>query len=181
VHFTGLVGGSGGVQDSFGEGGLARVDVGEKRRVQSEGIVPATANFRRAWLALLKHTLNRATVPLARAGIGPFSLVRHVGRKTGRSYETPLLLARTDRGFVAELTYGPNVSWFRNVMAAGRCEVVDRGLTYQIDRITPITAEEGLRAFGNPAALVLRALARTEFRYLVISCAPGDRPDTMRS
>jgi deazaflavin-dependent oxidoreductase (nitroreductase family) len=128
----------------------------------------STANFRRAWLGLLKHTLNRATVPLARAGIGPFSLVRHVGRKTGRSYETPLLLARAEGGFVAELTYGPNVSWYRNVTAAGRCEVVDQGVAYRIDRISLITADEGLRAFGNPAALVLRALRRKEFRLLRI-------------
>jgi deazaflavin-dependent oxidoreductase (nitroreductase family) len=131
----------------------------------------STAIFRRAWLALLKHTLNRATVRLARAGIGPFSLVRHVGRKTGRRYETPLLLARTDAGFVAELTYGPNVAWHRNVIASGRCEVVDRGVAHRIDHISVISAEEGLRAFGNPAALVLRALRRREFRLLHVE--PG--------
>lgn len=132
-----------------------------------------TSNFRRAWLGLLKHTLNRATVPLARAGIGPFSLIRHVGRKTGRSYETPLLLAKADRGFVAELTYGPSVAWYRNVVAAGRCEVVHRGVTYRIDRIEPYDTAAGLRAFGNPAALVLRALRRREFRYLRIEPSPS--------
>ena len=128
----------------------------------------STAIFRRAWLRLLKHTLNRATVPLARAGIGPFSLVLHVGRKTGRRYETPLLLARNDRGFVAELTYGPTVAWYRNVVAAGRCTVVHRGRRIEIGRIEPCDPETGLRAFGNPAAPVLRALRRREFRLLVI-------------
>jgi len=128
----------------------------------------STANFRRAWLALLKHTLNRVTVPLARAGIGPFSLVVHVGRKTGRRYETPLLLARADRGLVAELTYGPGVAWYRNVVAAGRCTVVHRGHEVEIGRIEPYDTESGLRAFGNPAALVLRALRRREFRLLVV-------------
>jgi deazaflavin-dependent oxidoreductase (nitroreductase family) len=123
-------------------------------------------------LGLLKHTLNRATVPLARAGIGPFSLVRHVGRRTGRIYETPLLLARVDGGFVAELTYGPRVAWYRNVVAAGGCTVVDRGVAYAIDRVTAISAGEGLRAFGNPAALVLRALHRREFRLLHVE-PPG--------
>ncbi len=59
--------------------------------------------IRRGWLWLLKNTLNRATVPLARAGIGPFSLVRHIGRSSGRTYETPLLLARVADSFVAEL------------------------------------------------------------------------------
>jgi deazaflavin-dependent oxidoreductase (nitroreductase family) len=125
-----------------------------------------TANFRRAWLGLLKHTLNRATVPLARAGIGPFSLVRHVGRKTGRTYETPLLLAKVDGGFVAELTYGPDVAWYRNVVAAGRCTVIDGGAEFEIGRIEVCDAATGLRAFGNPAAFVLRALRRREFRLL---------------
>jgi len=128
----------------------------------------STAIFRRAWLRLLKHTLNRATVPLARAGIGPFSLVVHVGRKSGRTYETPLLLAEADGGLVAELTYGPNVAWYRNVIAAGHCTVVHRGRKIKIDRVEPCDAEAGLRAFGNPAALVLRALRRREFRRLHI-------------
>jgi deazaflavin-dependent oxidoreductase (nitroreductase family) len=129
----------------------------------------SAANLRRAWLRLLKHTLNRVTVPLARSGTGPFSLIVHVGRKTGRTYRTPLLLARTDAGFVAELTYGPDVAWYRNVVAAGRCEVVHRGVTYAIDRIEPCDTATGLRAFGNPAALVLRALHRREFRLLRVA------------
>lgn len=126
----------------------------------------AAAMIRRGWLWLLKNTLNRVTVPLARAGIGPFSLVRHVGRRTGRRYATPLLLARVSDGFVAELTYGPQVAWYRNVAAAGRCTVVHRGVEYAIDRIEPYATADGLRAFGNPAALVLRALRRREFRLL---------------
>jgi deazaflavin-dependent oxidoreductase (nitroreductase family) len=126
----------------------------------------STANFRRAWLGLLKHTLNRATVPLARAGVGPFSLVRHVGRKTGRTYETPLLLARVDAGFVAELTYGPKVAWYRNVVAAGRCTVIHDGTEFMIGRVEECDTAAGLRAFGNPAAIVLRALRRREFRLL---------------
>lgn len=137
----------------------------------------STPNFRRAWLGLLKHTLNRATVPLARAGIGPFSLVVHVGRKTGRTYETPLLLAPADGGFVAELTYGPGVAWYRNVVAAGCCTVVHRGREIEVDRIEPYGVDDGLRAFGNPAALVLRALRRREFRLLRTA---GSRPGRRR-
>jgi F420H(2)-dependent quinone reductase len=129
--------------------------------------------IRRGWLWLLKNTLNRVTVPLARAGIGPFSLVRHVGRRSGRRYETPLLLVRQGDGFVAELTYGPHVAWYRNVVAAGRCTVVVHGVEYPVDRIEPCAPDVGLRAFGNPAALVLRLLRRRDFRFLHI--AP-DRP-----
>jgi deazaflavin-dependent oxidoreductase (nitroreductase family) len=122
--------------------------------------------MRNGFLWVLKHTLNRATSRAARSGRGPFSLVRHVGRKSGRSYETPLILARLGNDFVAELTYGPQVAWYRNVVAAGRCTVVFRGREYLIDRIEPCDPEVGRRAFGNPAALVLRLLRRHEFRLL---------------
>ena len=125
-----------------------------------------TNRVKRGWLWLLKNTLNRLTTRLARSGRGPFALVRHVGRKSGKTYETPLILARVPDGFVAELTYGPDVSWYRNVVAAGGCVVVSGGAEYRIDRIDPCDREAGLRAFGNPAALVLRVLRRHEFRLL---------------
>lgn len=132
--------------------------------------------IRRGWLWLLRNTLNRVTVRLAQAAIGPFSLVRHVGRKSGRVYRTPLLLARLDGGFVAELTYGPGVAWYRNVVAAGGCTVVDRGVEYPIDRIEVLDTAAGLRAFGNPAALVLRLLRRREFRLLRVAPGAGRTP-----
>ena len=124
---------------------------------------------RRGWLRLLKHTLNRITVPAARAGRGPFALVRHTGRKTGRVYETPLILARHGRDFVAELTYGPEVAWYRNVVAAGHCTVLVKGVAYEVTGIEPCSVDVGLRAFGQPAATVLRLLHRREFRLLRVA------------
>ena len=47
---------------------------------------------KRAFLRLVKHTVNRLSVPLARSGHGPFVLVRHVGRRSGRTYATPLVV-----------------------------------------------------------------------------------------
>jgi hypothetical protein len=124
---------------------------------------------------LLKNTLNRGVVRWVRSGRGPFAVVRHVGRRTGRSYETPLLLAVHDGAFVAELTYGPEVAWYRNVVAAaGRCTVLVRGVEFEIDRVEDCPPEVGLRAFGNPAALVLRLLRRDQFRLLIRSeLGPG--------
>jgi deazaflavin-dependent oxidoreductase (nitroreductase family) len=94
------------------------------------------------------------------------ALIRHVGRKSGRTYETPLLLARVADGFVAELTYGENVDWYRNVAHAGRCTVVVNGREYQIDEIREYPYREGRRAFGRPAAYLLKAMARKDFRLL---------------
>ena len=121
---------------------------------------------KRRFLWLLNHTLNRATTRLAHTSHGPFSLVRHVGRKSGTVYETPLIVARVPDGFVAELTYGKEVSWYRNITAAGHCVIIFRGSEYRIDRIEPYPAAEGLAAFGNPRQLVLKLLRRSDFRLL---------------
>ena len=122
--------------------------------------------FQRGFLSVLKNTLNRVTVPLARSGHGPFSLVRSVGRKSGKTYETPIILTATDGGFVAELTYGDRVDWYRNIVAAGACDVVVKGRVHHIDRIETMTAEAGRRAYGHPFDWILRAMRRHEFRYL---------------
>lgn len=123
------------------------------------------SRLRHGFLWLLKNSLNRLTTRLALAGVGPFSLVRHVGRRSGRSYRTPLILARVPAGFVAELTYGPRVDWLRNIRAGGGT-VLHRGREYPITGVEPWPAEAGLRAFGQPAASVLRLLRREEFRLL---------------
>jgi deazaflavin-dependent oxidoreductase (nitroreductase family) len=126
----------------------------------------ARRSVKSGFLWVLKNTLNRVAIPSAKAGVGPFALVRHVGRKTGRAYETPVILARLGDDFVAELTYGPQVAWYRNIVAAGGCTVVYKGTEYRIDRISPCDEQSGLKAYGNPAALILRLSNRHEFRLL---------------
>jgi deazaflavin-dependent oxidoreductase (nitroreductase family) len=122
--------------------------------------------IRKRFLWTLKHTLNRLTTRLARSGHGPFSLVRHVGRRSGRDYETPVILAPVSDGFVAELTYGPDVDWYKNVLAAGGCTVIHHGKEYTITNVSPCTPEQGRAAYPYPARLILTLLGRDEFRLL---------------
>jgi deazaflavin-dependent oxidoreductase (nitroreductase family) len=122
--------------------------------------------MRRTYLWVLKNTLNRVTTRVANSGRGPFSLVRHVGRTSGRRYETPIMVAAVPDGFVAELTYGENVNWYRNVVAAGGCDLLVKGVLHRVVAIEPYPAEAGRRAFGYPARLVLALLRRKEFRLL---------------
>jgi deazaflavin-dependent oxidoreductase (nitroreductase family) len=63
------------------------------------------------------------------AGRAPgFAIVEHVGRRSGRTYRTPVNIFRNgeDR-YVIALTYGRDSQWVRNVLAAGGAEVVTRG------------------------------------------------------
>ncbi len=126
------------------------------------------ASLRSRFLWTLKHTLNRLTARVARSRRGPFALVRHVGRRSGRPYETPLILARVPEGFVAELTYGPDVDWYKNITAAGRCTVLHHGREYEVSAISEMPAAQGLAAFPAPARAILRTLGRHEFRLLSV-------------
>jgi deazaflavin-dependent oxidoreductase (nitroreductase family) len=122
--------------------------------------------IRDGWLWVLKNTLNRATTRLAHSGHGPISLVRHVGRRSGRTFETPLILAAVPDGYVAELTYGDSVNWYRNVVAAGGCTVLVHGVPHTVVAVEPYPADLGRRAYGIPARWVLALLRRNEFRLL---------------
>ena len=79
------------------------------------------------WLARFnRHVTNRVTkvfVTRSRA----FGVVIHRGRRSGRSYRTPVNVFPQRDGYVIALTYGPDADWVRNVMAAGQCELETRG------------------------------------------------------
>jgi hypothetical protein len=126
-------------------------------------------SIRTAWLTVIKHTINPLMIRAAQRGSGPASLVRHVGRKTGKVYETPIMVAPVEQGFVAELTYGPKVAWYQNSMAAGGCELRYHGRPFRIDRIDRLDVTTGLRAFGPPRSWVLRLLRRSDFLLMHVA------------
>ena len=70
------------------------------------------------------------------------SIIRHVGRTSGRLYETPIGAVATQGGFVIGLMYGPGSSWLRNVLASGSATLVHEGQTYTVDRpeVVPLPA-----------------------------------------
>ncbi len=122
-------------------------------------------------LIVLKHTLNPVTSRIARSSHGPFTLVRHVGRRSGQRYETPIIVSPVEDGFVIELTYGSNVDWHKNVLAAGGCTLVWHGKEYIIDQIEPLDTLTGQAAFPLPLRFILRLLNRKHFEKMKIQHA----------
>lgn len=112
---------------------------------------------------LLKYTLNPLTLKLTRSGIGPFTIVEHVGRRSGKPYATPLLLAPIAGGFVAELTYGPEADWYQNVLAAGHYTLVRGSKQTRIDGIEPMDPDAGRQAFPLAARILLCLLRRRHY------------------
>ena len=60
-----------------------------------------------------------------------FGIVIHRGRRSGRTYRTPVNVFRRPAGFQFALTYGRG-DWVRNVLDAGEAELLTRGRTRRI-------------------------------------------------
>jgi hypothetical protein len=125
------------------------------------------SKLRTGWLFTIKHTVNRLTGRMARHGSNRFSIVRTVGRKSGKTFETPIMVQPIEGGFVCELTYGTRVNWYRNLVAANGGEIVRQGVTTTIVGLEPMTAAQGIAAFSPFQRCVLRILRRTHFVKLV--------------
>src|SRR5947208_8466812 len=104
-----------------------------------------------------KNIFNRLIHTFAGASYSPFALIRHVGRRSGTPYETPIIVEPIgDDSVVIALTYGPAVDWYRNVLAAGRATLRWHGRTYALDKPEPIDRATALPAFPAPLRLILR-------------------------
>lgn len=95
--------------------------------------------------------LTRTTRPLAlksagRAGSNT-SVVRHVGRRSGRIYETPVVAVEYDDSLLIALPYGARTDWL-NVLASGSAAVVANGRTYDVDQPEIIPIAEATNFFG---------------------------------
>jgi deazaflavin-dependent oxidoreductase (nitroreductase family) len=66
----------------------------------------------------VKHFVNPLLRHVARSSRGPFATLCHVGRKSGKTYEIPIMVWRVKDGFIIVLTYGSQVDWLRNLQAA---------------------------------------------------------------
>ena len=114
---------------------------------------------------------GRAMKPLVlrRAGAAqsPTAVVEHVGRTSGRHYETPVVATTIEGGYAIALPYGPNTDWLKNVLAAGRVTLRHDGASHELERPVVVgldlvdarfaQKEQRLhRSFGVREALVLR-------------------------
>ena len=95
--------------------------------------------------------LTRATRPLAMRSAGMensnTSVVRHVGRRSGRTYETPVVAVEHDDSFLIALPYGKRTDWMKNVLASGTATVVPHGRTYGTDQPQVIPMTDATRYF----------------------------------
>lgn len=90
---------------------------------------------------LNKRYLNPLMLKLAGHRYSPQAIVYHKGRKSGRIYTTPVVVAPIASGFIIPLPYGTGVDWYRNILAAGQCTIQWQGNNYTIIEPELIDAE----------------------------------------
>lgn len=114
-----------------------------------------------------RRFMNRRQMKTAGQPGAYAAVIRHVGRKSGTSYETPVGVVETEQGLIIALPYGTSPDWLKNVLAAGSAEVVHEGRISRVEdpevvpatEVTAHTSRGGLflqRLYGVDQALRLR-------------------------
>ena len=119
-------------------------------------------------MSFLRPFTTRVFNPLSRrvAGWLPgFGILTYPGRKSGRRYRTPLNVFRRGNLFVFALTYGSEVNWVQNVLAAGGCELRTRGRDVRL--VDPeLLVDPAGRLVPLPVRAFMRANRVTEYLRL---------------
>ncbi len=115
-----------------------------------------------------KLTINRLTLKLAGGSLSPFSIVRHTGRRTGKPYSTPVIVEPLGEGLVIAFTYGPEVDWYRNILAAGSCVIRRSGRDYACFHPELIDGNSALPAFPFFLRTILQIVGTSKFLKLDI-------------
>lgn len=108
-----------------------------------------------------RHIATRYVNPITRRFAGrlpAFGVLTHRGRKTGRTYQTPINVFRRGDDYYFFLTYGSDVQWVKNVVAAGSCSLKTRGHVVELMEPELITDPE-LRPAPHVVRLVEQHLA----------------------
>ena len=112
-----------------------------------------------------RHVATRYLNPFTRlfAGRLPgFGILTHRGRTTGRTYRTPINVFERGGDYVFFLTYGSDVQWVKNVLAAGRCSLRTRGRDVAL--VAPeLGTDPELRIAPAVVRLVGRLVGMTQF------------------
>ena len=126
--------------------------------------------------AFNKRITNRITRRFASFSRGPFALVRHVGRRSGKPYETPIMVEPTAEGFVIALTYGESVDWYRNVLAAGQATLRWHGRDYALGKPEQVAIQTALPLFSPFQRLILHMLGTHHFVRMQFQQGAGASP-----
>jgi deazaflavin-dependent oxidoreductase (nitroreductase family) len=111
-----------------------------------------------------RQVLNHLMRPLARH-LPSFGVIVHHGRRSGRTYETPVNVFRRNDSYVVALTYGARADWVKNVLAAGGGDLLTQGCRIRVV-VSNIQHDEQLLAVPAIVRPILRLIHVEDFLHL---------------
>ena len=103
-----------------------------------------------------------------------FGIIVHRGRKSGRTYRTPVNVFVRPGGFTIALTYGGG-DWVANVLAAKTAEIHTKGRTHHV--VNPHVVKDPARA-GVPAPVRVILGWLDVDQFLHVDGSAGEPPTT---
>lgn len=123
--------------------------------------MPAPTPRTRFMRPFTTHVINRFTRRFAHRVPG-FAIIGYKGRTSGKQYRTPMNVFRDGDAYVFALTYGSDVQWVKNVLAAGTAELTIGDRT--IPLVDPeLFTDARRRLMPLPVRLLLGVMNVTEF------------------
>ena len=107
---------------------------------------------------------NRIFMAISGRWFRTYSIVRHVGRRTGREYRNPVSAYPLGDGFVIPVLYGADSQWVRNAMATGGFTVRTKGRDPDLlERPEMIPAAQALEAYPRMMRMIMRSRDTKDF------------------
>lgn len=110
-----------------------------------------------------KRLLNPVILRFAGHRHGYYAVIKHVGRRSGRVYETPVVAEPIPGGFAIPLPYGINVDWYQNILVAGRCTLMLDDKEYTVVEPELVDAATVLPLLPSPLRSVFSIVGTKQF------------------
>ncbi|MGH2446613.1 MAG: nitroreductase family deazaflavin-dependent oxidoreductase [Candidatus Limnocylindria bacterium] len=91
-----------------------------------------------------------------------FGIISYRGRKSGNTYRTPMNVFRDGDDWIFALTYGSDVQWVKNVIAAGEADVETGGTTVHLTE-PRLFVDSSRRLMPFPVRQLLGLMRVSEF------------------
>jgi hypothetical protein len=96
--------------------------------------------------------------------IRSYSILTHIGRRSGVEYMTPVAAYPLGDGFVFALLNGVETDWCRNVVVAGNCTLI--GQEIRLEKPELISPEQALVAYPSFWKFSLRTRNIQQFMWV---------------
>lgn len=110
------------------------------------------------WLARVNRRVTNRVMSRLEGKIPNLAILHHRGRKSGKLYSIPIMAFPLDGIVAIALTYGADVDWLKNVVAADGCTVTSADREWVLSRPRIVRGADLPGRLPAPFRVFLRVL-----------------------